>query len=88
MDPTITITKFIHISVRSSLINVLIEFLKDRMMSVKFNQEESKLYKLIGGGPQGSWTGQQCYQTASNDNAEFVDLEVRSNIAMIYQSSN
>ena len=63
--------------VRSSLINVLIEFLKDRTMSMKFNQEELKLYKLIGGGPQGSWTGQRCYLKASDDNAEFVDLEDR-----------
>ena len=51
--------------------------LKDRQKSVTFNLEESKLFTLIGGGPQGSWTGQQCYLTVSDDNAEFVDLENR-----------
>ena len=44
---------------------------------MKFNQEESRLFKLIGGGPQGSWSGQQCFLTASNDNADFVNQEDR-----------
>ena len=46
-------------------------------MTVKFNSEESALYSLIGGGPQGCWTGQACFITASDDNAEFVDQEDR-----------
>ena len=76
-DPTITITKFINMGVRSSLVNILIEFLEDRQMSVSFNQETSGLYTLIGSGPQGSWTGQQCFLTASDDNASFVNQEDR-----------
>ena len=46
-------------------------------MTVKFNSEESALYPLIGGGPQGCWTGQACFITASDDNAEFVNQEDR-----------
>ena len=42
-------------------------------MTVKFNQVESKLYTLIGGGPQGSQIGQNQYLAASFDNAESVD---------------
>ena len=76
-DPTKTISKFISMGLRSSLVSVLIEFLEEREMIVKFNQEESKLFQLIGGGPQGSWSGQQCYLTASNDNADFVEQEDR-----------
>ena len=57
--------------VRSSLIPIFIEFLQDRVMYLKFNGEESPLFHLIGGGPQGSWNGQNCYLTASNDNADF-----------------
>ena len=55
-DPTKTISKFIAMGLRSSIVNVLIDFLEDRHMSVKYNSEESSLYNLIGGGPQGSWT--------------------------------
>ena len=36
-DPTLTITKFIKMGVRSSLINILIEFLDQRQMTVKYN---------------------------------------------------
>jgi hypothetical protein len=35
------------------------------------------LYSLIGGGPQGSWTDQLCYITASDDNANFVNQDDR-----------
>ena len=36
-DPTLTITKFVNMGVRSSLINIIIEFIEERKMSVKFN---------------------------------------------------
>ena len=74
-DPTKTVQKLVAMGVRSSLIPVIIEFLDSRMMSVKFNQEESTLYESIGGGPQGSWIGQNCYITASDDAAFWMDLE-------------
>ena len=61
--------------VRPSLVHILIEFIKERLMTVKFNSEESSLYTLIGGGPQGSWTGQACYLVASDENCEFIKQE-------------
>ena len=76
-DPTKTITKFVNMGLRSSLVNILIEFIEERQMSVKYNGEESKLHTLIGGGPQGSWSGQACYLTASDDCAETVPLDDR-----------
>ena len=76
-DPTKTIQKLINLGLRSSLIPIIIEFLQDRVMSLKFNGEESPLFTLIGGGPKGSWNGQNCYLTASNDNTDFVNQEDR-----------
>ena len=64
-DPTKTINKFLRLGVRPSLVNVLIDFLDNRQMTVNFNSEESSLFTLIGGGPQGSWTGQECFLVAS-----------------------
>ena len=71
-DPTKSIQKFIKMGVRPSLIPILAQFLTDRKMSVKFNQKESTIHKLIGGGPQGSQTGQEVYIVASDDNAYHV----------------
>jgi hypothetical protein len=74
-DPTITINKLIKMGVRASLIPVLIEFLEDRKMQVTFNSAKSKWYDLVGGSPQGSWNGQNCYIAASDDNADCVEEE-------------
>ena len=38
-DPTKTITKFVNMGLRSSLVNILIEFIEERQMSVKYNGE-------------------------------------------------
>ena len=51
-DPTIAIQKFIELGVRPSLIPLLISYLSDRQMKVKFNGEESDFLGLIGGGPK------------------------------------
>ena len=56
--PTKTITKFINMGLRPSIVCILIELLEKRQMSVKWNGQESSLFPLVGGGPQGSWTGQ------------------------------
>ena len=56
-DPTIAVKKFIQLGVRPSLIPLLISYLTDRNMRVKFNGEESDLVALIGGGPQGTLLG-------------------------------
>ena len=65
------------LGVRPSIVNILIDFLDNRHMTVKYNTGESSLFKLIGGGPQGSWTGKECFIAASNDNADFVTQEDR-----------
>ena len=75
LDPTINVTKLINMGVRSSLIPVIIEFLEDRQMSVRYNGASSKWHTLVGGGPQGSWTGQNCYITASDDAAHWLEDE-------------
>ena len=52
-DPSIAIQKFIKLGDRESLIPILISYLKERKMKVKFNGEESRIRDLNGGGPQG-----------------------------------
>ena len=47
-DPTLGILKFIHLGVRPALILILISYLSDRTMKMKFNGEISELMRLIG----------------------------------------
>ena len=72
-DPTLAIKKFIEIGVRPTLIPLLISYLNERKMKVRFNGSESDVLSLIGGGPQGSLIGQIMYLVQSNDNADSVD---------------
>ena len=51
-DPTKTVTKLINMGLRPSLVSVIIKFLENRQMSVNFNDQESFLFSLVGGGPQ------------------------------------
>ena len=76
-DPTIAIQKFIKLGVRPSLIPLLISYLTDRKMKVKFNGEISDFLALIGGGPQGTLLGQTEYLVQSNDNADGVPEDDR-----------
>ena len=76
-DPTLAIKKFIKLGVRSSLIPLLISYLKERKMKVKFNGVLSKEHSLIGGGPQGTLLGQLEYLIQSNDSADCVDKDDR-----------
>ena len=76
-DPTIAIRKFIEMGVRPSLIPLLISYLSDRQMKVRFNGEESDFLSLIGGGPQGTLIGQLEYLVLSNDNADIVSPDDR-----------
>ena len=76
-DPTKTIQKCVRMGIRPSLIPIIIEFWSDRKMSVKFNQKESKIFTLIGGGPQGSQAGQASYIISSDDNAYHITEEDR-----------
>ena len=54
-DPTLGIKKFLKMGVRPSLIPVLVSY---RKMRVKYNDEVSDEYNLIGGGPQGTLLGE------------------------------
>ena len=76
-DPTLGIKKFLKMGVRPSLIPVLVSYLTDRKMRVKYNDEVSDEYNLIGGGPQGTLLGGIEYMVQSNDNADCVDDEDR-----------
>ena len=76
-DPTTAIQKFIKLGVRPSLIPLLISYLSDRKMQVKFNRETSSFIDLVGGGPQGTLLGQLEYLVLSNDNANCVSEEDR-----------
>ena len=61
--------------VRPALVPLLISYLSDRTMTVKFNGEVSEVLALIGGGPQGTLLGQIEYIVQSNDNADSVHKE-------------
>ena len=76
-DPTLAIKRFIEIGVRPALIPILVSYLAERQMKVKFNGEESDVLPLIGGGPQGTLLGQIMYLVQSNDNADMVDPDDR-----------
>ena len=67
-DPTLAIHKFIKLGVRPSLIPILVSYLSERTMKVKFNGAESNEMNLIGGRPQGTLLGLIEYLVQSNDN--------------------
>ena len=75
LDPTEVTLKCIKLGVRSSIINVLIDFMRERKMVVKMNQQTSSSHDLIGGSPQGSLIGQLLYIIGSDDVAEDVKEE-------------
>ena len=47
-DPTKTTQKLITLKLRSSVVPLIISYMSGRTMSLKFNQDESGLYKLCG----------------------------------------
>ena len=76
-DPTLAIQKFIKMGVRPALIPVLVSYLSDREMQVRYNDKYSSTHILPGGGPQGTLVGLIEYFVQSNDNADCVDPELR-----------
>ena len=76
-DPTLAIQKFLKMGVRPSLIPVLVSYLTDREMQVRFNNKYSSTHKLPGGGPQGTLIGLIEYLVQSNDNADCVEPGMR-----------
>ena len=74
-DPTITINKFIQLGIRSSLVPILIDYLRNRQMKVKLNGEESEVKSVIGGSHQGTLLGQLLYIGGSDDAASEISDE-------------
>ena len=67
----------INFGVRHSLIPVLVNYLQDRTMTVKWNGVTSSERKLNGGGPQGATFGLWEYLAQSNNSADCVDPQYR-----------
>ena len=75
--PKLGIEAFIKCGVRGSLIPVLINYLQERKMKVKWRGLVSSERDLHGGGPQGATFGIWEYLVQSNENAAFVNPEDR-----------
>ena len=73
-DPTKTIQKFISMGIRPSLIPILIDFLSNRSMKLKYNKEQAGPFNLVGGSPQGSFLGQMAYTSGCHDNTERINI--------------
>ena len=61
-------------NIRPSLIPILIDFLSNRSMKIKFSLEQVGPFKLVGCSPQGSIIGQLSYTTGSSDNTEALNI--------------
>ena len=72
-DPTLAIKKFLKLGLRPSIVQVLVSYLQDRKLTVKFNDKSSRMHDLPGGGPQGTLIGGIEYSVQSNDNADFLE---------------
>lgn len=75
--PKLGVEAFIKCGVRPSLIPLLINYLQDRTMKVKWNGVTSTERKLNGGGPQGSTFGIWEYLAQSNNSANFVSPDYK-----------
>ena len=67
----------IECGVRPALIPMLISYLQDRKMVVKWHGETSSVINLNGGDPQGATFGIWEYLAQSNSSADCVDSEYR-----------
>ena len=75
--PKLGVEAFIKCGVRNSLIPLLVNYLQDRTMTVKWNGKISTERKLNGGGPQGATFGIWEYLAQSNNSADCVDPNYR-----------
>ena len=71
--PKLGVEAFLKCGVRPSLIPLIISYLQDRTMVVRWHGETSSVRKLNGGGPQGATFGIWEYLGQSNDSADCVD---------------
>ena len=75
--PKLGIEAFIECGVRPSLIPLLMNYLQDRSMVVKWHNKTSKEKALPGGGPQGGLLGIMEYLAQSNKSANCVKPDSR-----------
>jgi hypothetical protein len=75
--PKLGVEAFIKCGVRPSLIPLIISYLQDRTMVVKWHGETSSVRELNGGGPQGETFGIWEYLAQSNNSADCVDPDNR-----------
>ena len=66
-DHNILLTKLSDLGIPGWLLRVVMSFLKDRSMKVKYKGKFSKLYPLPGGGPQGTLLGLFLFLILIND---------------------
>ena len=66
-DHNILITKLSDLGIPGWLLKVIMAFLKDRFMKVKYKGKFSKLHHLPGGGPQGTLLGLFLFLILIND---------------------
>ena len=77
LDPTMTVQKFIKLGVRPALIPIIISYMSNRRMIVKFKGAKSKPTPLIGGGPQGTLLGGIQYNVSNDCSREDIRNEDR-----------
>ena len=70
LDPTITANKLIKIGVRPALVAILISYMTNRRMIVRFKGQKSSVRNLVGGGPQGTLLGGLEYIISNDDCAK------------------
>ena len=75
--PKLGVQSFIRNGVRKELIPLLVSFFQNRRMKVKWQGLLSTTRELPGGGPQGSTTGLLEYKSQTNNNCDFVPLNLR-----------
>ena len=75
--PKLGVEAFQKCGVRPSLIPLIINYLQNRTMKVKWHGEISTERHLNGGGPQGATFGIWEYLAQSNNNADCVDPNYR-----------
>ena len=75
--PTLGVLSWITNGVRPSLIPVLTDFFRDRVMRVRWHGVMSTERTLNGGGPQGSTLGLLEYLSQSNTNTEGISQDMK-----------
>ena len=92
--PKIGVESFMKNGVRKSLLPLLVNYLQNRKMYVKWMGELSEMKDLNGGGPQGALWGILEYLSISNNNTDFInssekfkfidDLSILEKINLLY----